>query len=205
MLLRKQTQEQRWRQLSVCCPSPTTYTDNYVICRGVTIRRGLDWMIEVINTIYTHHSKLQANTQLLLISTLYSSLLQILVFSVCYSLHCRFLETDFNRGIITVSLNRTLQISLYYSTHKNFYSLPDPQHSTEYSRFLRHLPTAANFGTLNPFLCCNCQLSRSNLFSIILYRLLNRLPQLFSLHNIGAAPTETRFPKNVSIGIEVYL
>jgi hypothetical protein len=34
------------------------------------------------------------------------------------------------------------QISLYYSTHKNFSSLPDFQLSTELSRLLHHLPTA---------------------------------------------------------------
>jgi hypothetical protein len=34
-------------------------------------------------------------------------------------------------------------------------------------RFLNYLPTA-NSGTLKPLLCCNCQLSRYHLFSIII-------------------------------------
>jgi hypothetical protein len=41
-----------------------------------------------------------------------------------------------------VSLNHTLQISLYYSTHKVFSSVPDFQLSTEITRFHHHLPTA---------------------------------------------------------------
>jgi hypothetical protein len=91
--------------------------------------------------------------------------------------------TDFNTGTITLSLNHTLQISLYYSTHKDFSSLPDFQLSTELSRLLHQLPTA-NSGTLNPVLCCSCQLSRCHhlsvnldfLFSTELSRLLHQLP-----------------------------
>jgi hypothetical protein len=57
----------------------------------------------------------------------------------CYTRWCpqsitvstiRFLATDFNTGTIRVSLNYTLQISLYYSTRKVFSSLPDCQLTT---------------------------------------------------------------------------
>jgi hypothetical protein len=78
----------------------------------------------------------------------------------------RILETDFNIVIIPVSLSHTLQISLYYVTHNNVSSLSDLQLSTELSRFLHQLPTA-NSGILNPVLCCNCQLSRCHLLSVI--------------------------------------
>jgi hypothetical protein len=55
---------------------------------------------------------------------LYSSLLHRLVSSVYYSLQWRFPGNGFNTRTITVSLNYTLQISLYYSTHKAFPSQP---------------------------------------------------------------------------------
>jgi hypothetical protein len=131
-------------------------------------------------TPYTHHSELQINTALPLISALYSSLLRTLVSSLYYSLQYRFLATDLNTGTITASLNHTLQISLYCNTHKDFSSLLDFQLLTELSRFFHHPPV----------LCCNCQQSRCHLFSIIFDCLLKRLPQLFSLYNLGAAPTE---------------
>jgi hypothetical protein len=47
--------------------------------------------------------------------------------------------------------------------YKDFSSLPDFQLSTELFRFLHHLPTA-NSGSLNPILCCNCQLKRLSQF-----------------------------------------
>jgi hypothetical protein len=50
-----------------------------------------------------------------------------------------FLATDFNTGTTTVSLNYTLQISLYYSTRKFFSSQPDCQLSSE--RHLLSFPT----------------------------------------------------------------
>jgi hypothetical protein len=142
---------------------------------GVWLLDGvwIEWLDSL--TPYTHHSELQVNTVLPRISALYSSLLETLVSSVYYSPHYRFLATDFNTGTITVSLNHTLQISLYYITHKGFSSPLDFQLLTELSRFFHHLP----------ILCCNC-----HLFSIIFDCLLKRLLQLFSLYNLGAAPTQ---------------
>jgi hypothetical protein len=63
---------------------------NSATCRSVTIRRGLDWTIGFIDTLYTYHSELQAITALQLNYTLYSLLLQTLVSSVYYSLHYPF-------------------------------------------------------------------------------------------------------------------
>jgi hypothetical protein len=54
-------------------------------------------------TPYTHHSELQANRASPLIPTLYSSLLQTLMSSIYFSLHCPFLATDFNKGSLTVN------------------------------------------------------------------------------------------------------
>jgi hypothetical protein len=56
----------------------------------MTIRQVLDWMIGFIDRFNTHHSELQAITALPLIYTLYSSLLQTLVFSSYYYLYYPF-------------------------------------------------------------------------------------------------------------------
>jgi hypothetical protein len=54
--------------------------------------------------------------------TLQFTVTRILSFSFFTS---RILGTDFNTGAITVSLNQTHQMSLYYSIHKVFPSQPD--------------------------------------------------------------------------------
>jgi hypothetical protein len=77
-----------------------------------------------------------------------------------------FLAMDFNTRTTTVSMNHTLQISLYYSTCKVFSLLPNLELSTELAQQLHHLPTAIS-RTLSPILCCSCQLSHSHLFSVI--------------------------------------
>jgi hypothetical protein len=60
----------------------------YIFSRvGVTIRRGLGWMIGFIDHFNTQHSELHIITELLLIYTRYSSPLHTLVSSVCYTLH----------------------------------------------------------------------------------------------------------------------
>jgi hypothetical protein len=78
-----------------------------------------------------HSARNYNNTALSLISTLYNSPLRPLVSSSITVSTSRFLATDFNTGTITVSLNHTLQISLYYSTYNVFYSQPDFQLSSE--------------------------------------------------------------------------
>jgi hypothetical protein len=79
---------------------------------------------------YTKHSELRVITALFLMYTLYSSPLHTHTHycpqSVTLSTS-RFLVTDFNTGTITVSLNYTLQISWYHSTHKVSSSQPDFQ------------------------------------------------------------------------------
>jgi hypothetical protein len=108
-----------------------------------------------------------SNRTLTLNSAVYSSLLQTHLCPLPVTLSAsRFLVTDFNTGTVTFSLNHAPHISLYYSTHKDFSSLPDFQLSTELARLLHHLPTA-NSGTLKPILCCNCHLSRCHLLSVI--------------------------------------
>jgi hypothetical protein len=132
----------------------------------VTYRGGFGWDDWIY---YTYTLVTTSNTALPLISTLYSSLLQTQVPTVNYSLHSSFPGNGFNTGTIRVSLNYTLQISLYYCTCKVFSSLPDFQLSTELARLLQRLPSA-NSGTLNPILCCNC-----HLFSLIFAELTSRL------------------------------
>jgi hypothetical protein len=99
--------------------------------------------------------------------------LHTLQFTVTHTHYCpqsatlstsRFLVTDFNIVIITVSLSLQHTWSLLFTAR-----LP-----TELSRLLRYLPTA-NSETLNPILCCNCQLSRCHFFSIIFAELNSRL------------------------------
>jgi hypothetical protein len=90
----------------------------------------------------------------------------------------RNLATDFNTGTVTVSLNYSLQISLYYSAYKDFSSPPDLQLSTELSTLLHHL-SSANPGTLNPVLSCNCQLSHCHLRSTLDSReFINSIPKV---------------------------
>jgi hypothetical protein len=90
--------------------------------RGQRDRLGFGLMNGFIDC-YTHHSQLHVITALSLIYTLYNSpfhTTHTLGFSVFTS---RNLATCFNTIIIPVSLNHTLQISLYYSTLKYEYFL----------------------------------------------------------------------------------
>jgi hypothetical protein len=81
----------------------------------------------------------------------------------CYTYYCprsttfstiRFLATDFNTGNIRVSLNYTLQISLYYSTRKIFSSQLDCKLNSQ--RHLSNFRLTAHFtwksGTRLPIL-----------------------------------------------------
>jgi hypothetical protein len=78
---------------------------------GVTIRRGMDWMIGFIDTLYTPLWT-TSNYSATAISVLYSSPLHLPVCSVCYSLHYPFPGTAFNARTIPVSLNYTPNIAI---------------------------------------------------------------------------------------------
>jgi hypothetical protein len=91
----------------------------------------------------------------------YSAIADLLGFTVFTS---RILATDFNTVIIPVTLNHTLQISLYYSTHNVFSSQPNSFHAI----FSQSSSTTVSRDSLNS----NSAGLGSSLFSI------------------GAAPTE---------------
>jgi hypothetical protein len=81
-------------------------------------------MIEFIDTLYTPFGTTGNYSAIADLHTLQFTVTHTLRFSVFTS---HILVTNFNTGTITVSLNHTLQISLYYSTHKDFSSLPEFQ------------------------------------------------------------------------------
>jgi hypothetical protein len=106
----------------------------------------MDWIFDLLIT-YTHHSGTTRKfTALPLISTLYISpqhplrLLQPAVFT------SRSLATTSNSGD---------------SSALRAHAVPSPT-------LLQNCLPAISPGTPNPILCCNCQLSRCHLFSIIL-------------------------------------
>jgi hypothetical protein len=95
--------------------------------RGVTLRRGLDWMIGFIDTLYTPLGSTGNYSAIADLHTSRYTVTHTLRFSVFTS---RILVTDFYTGAITVSLNHSVKISLYYSTPKDLSSLPNFQLST---------------------------------------------------------------------------
>jgi hypothetical protein len=137
------------------------YIKYIVTCRDAWLLDGV-W-IGFIGTLYTHLGTTGSYIAIADLRTLQFTVTHTLGFSVFTG---RFLVTDFKTGTVTVSLNHTLQISLYCSTHKDFSSLSDFQLSTELARFLPHLRTA-NSGlsiqfsaaTANYLVAISCQTS----------------------------------------------
>jgi hypothetical protein len=120
----------------------------------VTLRWVLDWMIGFVDHLHRSLGATSNYSAIADLHTLHFAVTHTIFFSDFTS---RILETYFNTGIITVSLNHAFQILLHYSICKVFSSLPDFQLSTKLARLLHHLP-AANSGTHNPVLCCNYEL-----------------------------------------------
>jgi hypothetical protein len=91
---------------------------------GVTIRRGMDWIYWHLIHTTGNYRQYSATSDL---RTLQFTFTPTVVSSVCILSTSRFLVTDFNTGTIAGSLTHTLQVSLYYSTRRDFSSLPDFQ------------------------------------------------------------------------------
>jgi hypothetical protein len=127
-------------------------------------------------------------------------------FPACCVLTCRSLVTASNSGGSSASRAQIL--------------LPQPPVQNSCQSPQSQLPTA-NSGTLNPILCCNCQLSRCHVFSVFLNSstldcYLKKLSQSFgcrfstdsvipsaglgsSLYSFGVDPTENTVSNNFSI------
>jgi hypothetical protein len=131
-------------------------------------------------TTYTHHLELQVITVLLLIFTLYSSLLHPLRFSSLLCLNHLFPGNGFVEIFQHPSFRLLSQPPMQNSCQ--FPHLPtvnsgtwlstvdcQPTALSQSSNFhLERLSqSSANSGTLSPILCRNCQLSRCHLFSVI--------------------------------------
>jgi hypothetical protein len=133
-------------------------------------------------TTYTAHSELQIITALSLMYTIYRSLEYAK--SSQSSLAVSWQRIYNSLTVAAAHINSSLHsLTLLFTTELPALNL--------LSRFLNHLPTA-NSGTLNPSLCCNCQLSRCHLFSINLHCRFSAKLSLglgSSLCSLGANPT----------------
>jgi hypothetical protein len=137
-------------------------------------------------TTFTHHSELQVITAPPLITTLYKSPQHLLsLFPACCVLTSHFLATAYNSGDSSAS---RAQVLLSQPPVLSSFQFPQSQLTT------------INSGTLNPILCCNCQLSRCHLFSII------NSPVLWcSLYSLGAETIENTVSNNSSIVICLFV
>jgi hypothetical protein len=134
---------------------------------GCDYRRGEDWVLDILTT-YTHPSELHVIT---VISTLYSSLQHPLsIFQPAVSSNWRSLATISNSRDSSAS---RAQVLLSHPPVQNSCQFPQSQLTT------------INSETLNQVLCCNCQLSRYHLFSVIPSAGLGS-----SLYSLGVDPTE---------------